>query len=65
MCYSRLKIKFTERRDTLNFYLIKAILGLTFRDMAFVNKWIRDPQDIYNVDIPNRLQSVLIKWAEE
>jgi hypothetical protein len=65
MCYSRPKIKFTERRNTPSFYLIKAILGLAFRDMAFVSKWIRDPQDIYNVDISNRLQSVPIEWAEK
>ena len=33
--------------------------------MAFASKWIRDPQDVYNVDIPDRLQSVPIEWAEE
>ena len=33
--------------------------------MAFASKWIRDPHDIYNVDIPDRLQSVPIEWAEE
>ena len=32
--------------------------------MAFASKWIRDPQDIYNIDIPDRLQSVPIEWAK-
>ena len=32
-------------------------------DIAFASKWIRDPQDVYNVDIPDRLQSVPIEWA--
>ena len=32
--------------------------------MAFASKWIRDPQDIYTADIPDRLQSVPIEWAE-
>jgi len=63
--YSRPKIKFTECYDTPGFCLIKAILGLAFRDMAFASKWIRDPQDIYNVDIPDRLQSVPIEWTED
>ena len=26
-------------------------------------KWIRDPEDVYHVDIPDRLQSVPIEWA--
>ncbi len=33
--------------------------------MAFASKWIRDPQDLYNVDIPDGLQSVPIEWAEK
>jgi Protein of unknown function (DUF3435) len=33
--------------------------------MAFASKWIRDPQDVYNVDIPDRLQFVPIEWAEK
>jgi hypothetical protein len=33
--------------------------------MAFASKWIRDPQDVYDVDVPDRLQSVLIEWAEK
>jgi hypothetical protein len=45
--------------------LIEAILGLAFRDMAFASKWICDPEDVYNVDIPDRLQSVPIEWAEK
>lgn len=32
--------------------------------MAFASKWVRDPQDVYSVDILDRLQSVPIKWAE-
>jgi hypothetical protein len=31
--------------------------------MAFASKWIHDPQDIYNIDIPRRLESVPIEWA--
>jgi Protein of unknown function (DUF3435) len=31
--------------------------------MAFASKWIRDPQDIYSIDIPRRLESVPIEWA--
>jgi hypothetical protein len=47
-----------------SFCLIKAILALAFRNMAFASKSGRDPGDVYSVDIPDRLQSVSIKWAE-
>jgi hypothetical protein len=40
-------------------------MGLAFRDMAFANKWIRDPLDIYTIDITDRVQSVPIEWADE
>ena len=33
--------------------------------MAFASKWICDPQDVYNVVIPDRLQSVPIEWDEK
>jgi hypothetical protein len=33
--------------------------------MAFASKWIRDPQDIYHVEISDRLRFVRIEWAEE
>jgi hypothetical protein len=36
-------------------------LGVAFRDEAFASKWIRDPQDIYDIEIPARLESVPIK----
>lgn len=58
-------IKFTERRDTPSFCLIKAILALAFKDEAFASKWICDPEDLYNIQIPDRLQSVPIEWAQE
>jgi hypothetical protein len=58
---ARPKIKFTERRETPSFCLIKAILGVAFRDMAFASRWIRDPQDIYDTEIPARLESVPIE----
>jgi hypothetical protein len=45
---------------TPSFCLTKVILGLVFSDMAFASKWTRDPQDVYNFDIPDRLQSVPI-----
>jgi hypothetical protein len=45
--------------------LIKVILGLAFRDKAFASEWIRDPQDLWGIEIPDRLQSVPIEWAEE
>ena len=61
----RPKIKFTERRDVPSFCLIKAILGLAFKDDAFASQWIRDPRDIWGVRIPARLQSVPIEWAED
>jgi hypothetical protein len=32
--------------------------------MAFAGKWIRDPQDIYTADIPDRFQFVPIEYAE-
>jgi hypothetical protein len=32
--------------------------------MAFASRWIRDPQDIYDTEIPARLESVPIEWAE-
>jgi hypothetical protein len=40
-------------------------LGVAFRDEAFASKWIRDPQDIYDIEIPARLESVPIEWAEK
>jgi hypothetical protein len=40
-------------------------LGVVFRDEAFVSKWIRDPQDIYDIEIPARLKSVPIEWVEK
>ena len=33
--------------------------------MAFASRWICDPQDVYNVVIPDRLQSVPIEWGEK
>ncbi|ERF75780.1 hypothetical protein EPUS_01610 [Endocarpon pusillum Z07020] len=59
------KIKFTERHDTPAFCLVKAICGIAFKDGAFVSEWIREPEDIYGIKIPDRLQSVPIKWAAE
>jgi len=44
-----------KRRDAPRFCLIKAILGLAFRDMASASKWIPDPQSVYNVGIPDRV----------
>jgi Protein of unknown function (DUF3435) len=58
-------IKFTERRDALCFCLIKAICGLAFKDRAFASDWIREPEDLYGIKIPDRLQSVPIEWAAE
>jgi Protein of unknown function (DUF3435) len=40
-------------------------LGVAFRDEAFASKWIHDPQDIYDIEIPTRLESVPIEWAEK
>jgi Protein of unknown function (DUF3435) len=40
-------------------------LGVAFRDEAFASKWIHDPQDIYDIEIPARLESVPIEWAEK
>ena len=47
-----------------SFCLIIAILALAFRDIAFASKWVRDHQDIYSVDIPDRLRPMPIRWAE-
>jgi hypothetical protein len=33
--------------------------------MAFASKWICDPQGVYNVVIPGRLQTVPIEWDEK
>ena len=60
----RPKIKFTERRDVPSFCLIKVILAQAFKDNAFASKWISEPDDIYNIQIPDRLKSVPIEWAE-
>jgi Protein of unknown function (DUF3435) len=61
----RPKIKFIERHDAPAFCLVKAICGMAFRDGAFASEWIREPEDIYGIKIPDRLHSVPIEWAAE
>jgi len=58
-------IKIVERRDTPSFCLLKGILGLAFADRAFASPWIQDPEDLWSVKIPKRLQSVPIAWAPQ
>jgi hypothetical protein len=40
-------------------------LGSVRKSMTKPSKWIRDPQDIYDIEIPARLKSVPIEWAEK
>ncbi|KAK5409142.1 hypothetical protein LTR90_009265 [Exophiala xenobiotica] len=58
-------IKFVERRDTPSFCLVKFVLGFAFRDSAFASPRIRDPIDLWNIKIPDRLKSVPIEWAPQ
>lgn len=58
-------LKFYERRKTPSFCLISFILGLAFADQAFASTRIREPIDIWNIKIPERLLSVPIEWRPE
>lgn len=53
-----------ERRDTPSFYFVKILLGLAFKDKAFLSQYICKPEDIYNIRIPARLKAVPIEWAQ-
>lgn len=43
--------------------MIKIVLALAFADRAFASPHISKAADIYNIRVPDRLESVPIEWA--
>ena len=51
--YYRPMFVFYERLETLSFYVISHILGLAFDDDAFLSLYIKNPKDIWAMNIPS------------